>query len=87
MIGGVCRNTCPHCGGKIIVSVLYQRSYNYTVGKSCKLLKHYKISADYPMECAIAACEHFPDSCDVGWEVGDFGIDRNGKFIDFKYEE
>lgn len=87
MIGGVCRNACPHCGGKIIVSVLYQRTYVHPVGRSCKVLKRYTASSDGPMDCALASCEHFPESCDVCWEVGDFGIDQNGKFIDFKYEE
>lgn len=87
MIGGVCRNACPHCGGKIIVSVLYQRSYNHTVGKSCKLLKQYKISGDCPMDCWLASCERFLESCDVHWEADEFGIDSKGRFIDFKYEE
>lgn len=79
------RNACPHCGATIIVSVLYQRTYSHPVGRSCKVLKRYKVSGDAPMDCALASCERFPESCDVCWEVGDFGIDSNGKFIDFKY--
>lgn len=81
------RTSCPKCGGRIVVSFLYQLSYDYTITKRGKLSKRYKVTTPGPMEVAIAACEHAPDRCRVIWEADDFVIDENERFVDYKYCE
>ena len=79
------RNACPLCGGKIIVSVLYQLSYDYTVTKSGKLSKRYSVSAPGPLDAEIAACENAPDKCKATWDTDEFYIDEKNRFVDLKY--
>lgn len=76
-------NCCPKCGGTIVVSYLYQTSHDYTLTKRGKLSKRFTRSPEGPMDAAIAGCR----DCGTNWEVGDFGIDADGTFDDFKYTE
>ena len=82
---GVLRKTCPLCGGKIVVSSLYQLSYNYTVTKTGKLSKKYSVSSPGPMEVNIAACENAPDKCYASWDADEFYLDESNRFMDEKY--
>lgn len=74
---------CPKCGGAIEVSHLYQYSYNQIVGKRGKLLKKVKKYNCGSLEYSIANCTNA--ECDVNWGVGDFIIDDNDRFVDYKY--
>lgn len=85
---GVVRNRCPLCGGKIIVSVLYQISHDHVVTKSGKLTKHFSKSGECSIDAAIAACENTKTyRCHARWETDDFIIDENDQFVDFLYED
>lgn len=79
------RKACPLCGGKIVVSALYQISYNYTVTKSGKLSKKYSVSSPGSMEVSIAACENAPDKCSATWDADQFYIDEKDRFVDMRY--
>lgn len=76
-------NCCPKCGGKIVVSELWQYSYNHVVGKRGKLLKGLQVVNCGPMEKMIASCLNI--SCRAMWETDEFMIDDNGHFIDLKF--
>lgn len=76
------RKCCPNCGGKIVVSYLYQTSHDYEITKRGKLSKRFTRDGEHSMECAIAACS----DCDVRWGDGDFYIE-DGCFYDMKYAE
>ena len=80
----VIRSRCPQCGGAIIVSELYQYSFDYKVLKSGKLSKKYKKFDGGSMECCIAFCEKL---CGAEWSSVDFFIDANENFFDCKYTE
>lgn len=77
------RKCCPKCGGTIIVSYLYQTSHDYKLTKKGKLSKTFTRSDEGPMDVAIACCER----CPTRWEAGDFSIEADGTFWDYKYEE
>lgn len=77
------RKCCPKCGGTIVVSYLYQSSHDYVLTKRGKLSKRYTKESDMPMDESIAGCR----DCDVNWGVGEFAIDYDDTFWDFKYEE
>lgn len=83
-MSAVIRSRCPQCGGAIIVSELYQYSFDYKVLKSGKLSKKYKRFDGGSMECHIASCEKL---CGAEWSSEDFLIDENENFIDLKYTE
>lgn len=77
---------CPLCGGRIVVSVLYQCSLDYvmrqdgTIGNRCKRGK------SGPMDASIAACENYR-ACDARWEVDEFFVDSDRRFWDYKYSK
>ena len=79
------RKVCPLCGGKIVVSALYQISYNYTVTKSGKLSKKHSVSSPGPMDVSVAACENAPDKCYATWDADQFYIDEKNRFVDLRY--
>ena len=83
---GIIRKCCPLCGGRIIVSDLYQISYNYAMTKSGKLSKQYSVSSPGSMEASIAACENAPDRCTASWDTDSFIVDEKGRFIDLLYK-
>lgn len=76
---------CPKCGGRIVVSFLYQLSCDHVITTRGKLSKQYKVTTQGPMEVAFAACEHAPDRCLVNWDEDDFVIDAEDRFVDYKY--
>ena len=76
---------CPICGGRIVVSDLYQYSLNYTMRKDGKIGKRGKRTDDGSLDASIAACENFK-ICGAQWEVDDFFIE-NRTFIDYKYSK
>lgn len=84
---GVKRDCCPLCGGRIIVSELYQYSLNYTVLKkpSGKLSKKHKKIDNGPIDCMVAGCDN--KECNAYWEEDKFYIDSDDCFIDEKYVE
>lgn len=82
----IIRKCCPICGGRIIVSDLYQVSYDYTIGKRGIISKRFKKSRHASIEASIAACENAPDRCEVYWDCDSFIIDEKGRFLDFKYK-
>ena len=81
MKNGVLRKCCPKCGGKIVVSWLYQTSHDYVITKSGRISKRYTRTPEGSMEVALAACV----DCDAVWEADEFWIDKNDYFIDYKY--
>ena len=81
-VTGTERKKCPLCGGQIEVSDLYQYSRNFKVTKSGRLSKKYIVRDCGPMEASIAGCD-----CGAYWEVGDFDVTSEGRFIDYKYED
>ena len=76
------RTKCPLCGGEIQISYLYQYSHDYRLTKSGHISKKYTKRNCDSMDAAIAGCE-----CGANWEDGEFRIDENGNFIDYKYGE
>lgn len=82
---GVIRKKCPLCGGKIIVSDLYQVSYDYFIRQDGTISKTHKTSSPMTMDASIAACEHTPDNCKAEWDCDSFFIDARGRFVDCKY--
>ena len=78
------RKRCPRCGGKIIVSELYQYSIDQVVGRSGRLLKKRRKVDGGPSECIVASCENAVN-CDTCWGVFDFYIDEDGYFHDKQY--
>lgn len=76
---------CPKCGSTIKVSILCQYSYNHIIGKRGKMLKKYKYDDEGFIGVALASCTN--EACDVQWEDGDFVIDENECFVDYKYTE
>lgn len=87
MNNGVIRKRCPLCGGKIVVSDLYQLSYDYVITRTGKKGKKRKVSRPGSMEVSIAACENAPDACNATWDADEFVIDEDDRFVDFKYLE
>lgn len=83
---GVERTCCPLCGGRIIVSDLYQLSHDYVITKKGVLSKRYTKGPEGSMECMIAACENAPDKCPAIWDSDSFDIGEDGHFYDYKYE-
>ena len=84
---GILRKVCPLCGGTIIVSDLYQLSYDYVITRTGKKGKKRKVSGPGSMEVSIAACENAPDACNATWNPDEFVIDENDRFVDLKYVE
>ena len=84
---GILRKVCPLCGGKIVVSDLYQLSYDYVVTRTGKKSTKRKVSRPGSMEVSIAACENAPDACNAIWDADEFFIDESNRFIDCKYVE
>lgn len=72
---------CPVCGGKIVVSFLYQTSHDYTVTARGRLSKRFVRRGEYDMEVAVASCK----SCDAYWDANSFVVDEFGCFWDDKY--
>lgn len=79
---GKARNCCPLCGGKIVVSFLYQYSLDHIVGRNGRLRKTFKKTEGGPMEVAVAACSE----CEAFWDADSFDI-YDDVFYDFKYGE
>lgn len=77
---GIPRSRCPLCGGKIVVSFLYQYSLDHVVGRNGRLRKTFKKAEGGPMEVAVAACS----DCEAYWDADDFDIFDN-VFYDQKY--
>lgn len=76
------RTKCPLCGGGIEISYLYQYSHDYKLTKSGRISKKYTTNDCGPMEVGIAMCK-----CGANWGNGEFLIDEDGYFIDYKYRE
>lgn len=79
---GTERRKCPLCGGEIIVTEIYQYSHDHKITKSGRISQKYIKRDCGSMDATIAGCE-----CGANWEVGDFYITPEGRFVDYKYEE
>lgn len=80
---GIQRSRCPLCGGRIVVSFLYQYSFDYIVGRKGRLRKTGRRRDGGPMEVAVAGCEN--EACDAYWDSDDFFLE-SGVFVDCKYK-
>lgn len=76
---------CPRCGGRIVVSNLYQYSLNYTMRKDGKIGKRCTRGDDGAMDVSLASCENYK-TCDARWEE-EFFVEPDGTFYDYKYSE
>ena len=83
---GIVRKRCPLCGGRIIVSDLYQISRDHFIKANGVLSKRGKDRGPYSMEASIANCENAPDNCSALWDTDGFYIDERGRFVDLVYE-
>jgi rRNA maturation protein Nop10 len=77
---GIERESCPVCGGQIVVSDFWMFSYDRLLGKHGKLLKKRTRSTSGPMECQTAYCL----DCKEAWNADEFMIDEEDRFVDFK---
>lgn len=77
---------CPLCGGRIVVSNLYQYSLDYTMRKDGKIGKRHKRGDDGSMDVSLASCENYK-TCDARWEAEEFFVEPDGTFHDYKYIE
>lgn len=83
---GTAIKCCPLCGGRIVVSNLYQHSLDYTMRKDGKIGKRHKRGDDGPMDVSLASCENYK-ICDARWEAEEFFVGPDGTFYDYKYSE
>lgn len=86
-MNGIVRKRCPMCGGRIIVSDLYQISRDHYITAKGVISKRGKDRGPYSMEASIAACENAPDNCAAQWDTESFCIDEHGRFVDWLYTE
>ena len=74
---------CPLCGGRIVVSNLYQYSLDYTMRKDGKIGKRYKRGEDGAVDVSLASCENYktcPDRHDrIQKQTNHAKIGRRGK--------
>lgn len=82
MIGTI-RKSCPVCGGRIEISVLYQYAHEYLINKNGKVSNRYTVRDCGPMEVMIASCL----DCGEHWDADQFTINADDRFVDFKYDE
>lgn len=82
MNDGNVRKSCPLCGEKIEVMDLYQYSRTYKITKSGRISKRYSCVDGGSMEVSTAVCS---SGCGAYWDAGDFEIDSDGRFVDYKY--
>ena len=82
---GTAIKCCPLCGGRIVVSNLYQYSLDYTMRKDGKIGKRYKRGDDGAVDVSLASCENYK-TCDARWEE-EFFVEPDGTFYDYKYGE
>ena len=76
-------NSCPLCGGKIIVSYPYISSIEYPVLLSGKVgQRGKKLFGNCGDSCCMAYCSN--ERCNAVWEFDDFDI-VDGYFVDKKY--
>lgn len=78
------RNCCPLCGSEIVVSLLYQKSYDFDVLKSGKVSKRKRVQ-ECSLETMIANCKNF--KCNAEWDEDEFEITEDREFIDYKYDD
>ena len=78
---GVRLKKCPKCGGEIEISFLNQYSYVHKLTKSGRISKRYTQEDNGTMEVSVAGCR----TCGANWGDGEFSIDEDGYFWDFKY--
>lgn len=78
------RDRCPLCGGKIVVSDLYQTSHDFEVRRGGKVSRRYTVTDCGSMEVSVAGCA---DRCGAYWDADSFYIGADGKFYDQKYHE
>ena len=78
---GVRMKKCPKCGGEIEISYLNQYSYVFRLTNSGRISKRYTKEDNGTMEVSVAGCR----KCGADWGDGEFEIDEDGYFIDFKY--
>ena len=78
---GVRLKKCPKCGGEIEISFLNQYSYVHKPTKSGRISKRYTKEDNGTMEVSVAGCR----TCGANWGDGEFSIDEDGYFWDFKY--
>ena len=83
---GTAIKCCPLCGGRIVVSDLYQYSLDYKMRKDGKIGKRRKYVDCGSMEVSLASCENYK-TCDARWEAEGFFVEPDGTFIDYKYSE
>lgn len=76
------RRCCPVCGGKIVVSALYQTSHDYEVTKRGTLSKRFTREGEHSLEVTVAGCRNH---CGAYWDADSFYIDENYCFWDEKY--
>mgnify|MGYP000240729551 CR=1 FL=1 len=77
---GTAIKCCPLCGGRIVVSNLYQYSLDYTMRKDGKIGKWYKRGNDGSMNVSLASCENYK-TCDARWEEEEFFVEPDGTFL------
>lgn len=78
---GVRLKKCPKCWGEIEISFLNQYSYVHKLTKSGRISKRYTKEDNGTMEVSVAGCR----TCGANWGDGEFSIDEDGYFWDFKY--
>ena len=76
---GTVLNSCPKCGGAIIVDYLYRETKKARVLKDGRLTKPKTDPNSYVFETAIARCER----CGMTWNTLEFTV-QDGKFVDIR---
>ena len=71
---------CPHCGGRMTVSVFYSYSRDYIIGRNGQPNMRSKKSCDGPMDAYVVRCNW----CNSTWDEEDTNITERGIFIRWK---
>lgn len=77
MTDWILANKCPHCGGRMNLSVHYALTYDYHIRRDGQPYKQYQKSGEGPIDVVTASCE----DCHTYWDGENTIFAIEGVFI------